>query len=202
MRYRQPESRPGELGILEFRDGKGRVTNDITDLGTVVKSWDGRSGKLNGLKYDIPDKNGHIPPGWRLIYKRSDLTPSQRNDEDGTGNALIVKQGGYCRWLQDDKAPGYTTTYLYQHKFAADRNIGKPSMPTTTSPDGQTIMFKFQTEGITPADDANREDIQFHPDGKKDGTAGCIGIQSYDDCKDVYRYLNDYRALKLKTDLE
>lgn len=200
FRYHQPDLQPGEIGTLEFCDGKGRITDTNTDYGSVIKSWSGRSGKTTGGDYDEPGENGHIPPGWRYIYKRSDFSATQRNREEGTGNSMIVRQGNYCRWLQDDNAPGYATNYLYKQSIEGDRNIGKPSMPTTTSDSGQTVMFKFQTE-VIPPNTSQRTEIQFHPDGKKDGTAGCIGIQTYDACKEVYRYLNDFKAMKLKVEL-
>lgn len=200
FRYHQPDLQPGEIGTLEFCDGKGRITDTNTDYGSVIKSWSGRSGKTTGGDYDEPGDNGHIPPGWRYIYKRNDFAATQRNIEEGAGNDMIVRQGNYCRWLQDDSATGYATSYLYRQSVAADCAIGKPSMPTVTSDSGQTVMFKFQTE-VIPPNTSGRSEIQFHPDGKKDGTAGCIGIQTYAACKEVYRYLNDFKAMKLKVEL-
>lgn len=204
MRYRHPNGQPGELGTLEFRDGKGRITNDNTDLGTVIKTWSARSGLPGGAAYNVKDGHGHAPPGWRLIFRRTDFNVAlkQTNTQVGAGDDLVVKQGSYCRWFQDDNPPGYTETYIYRENDANDKAIGKPAMETETSSSGQTIMFKFQTEVIPPTSEANRSDIQIHPDGKKNGSDGCISIQSYDDCKEVYRYLYDYRALKLKIDLE
>ena len=201
FRYLQPDGQPREIGTLKFCDGRGRITDTSTDAGAVIKSWSGRSGKTTGGVYDEPGENGHIPPGWRYIYKRSDFTATQRNREEGIGDNMTVKQGNYCRWLQDDNAPHYASAYLYRQSAVGDRTIGKPATPNTTSDSGQTVMFKFQTE-VIPPNISERSEIQFHPDGKKDGTAGCIGIQTYAACKEVYRYLNDYKVMKLNVELD
>lgn len=197
LSFRQRTNQPGTLATLEFRDGIGRISASRTDAGNVIRSWNARSGKIGGDAYDVPNRNGHIPPGWRYVFERYDFTPQQRNQATGTGVNLVIRQGPYCRWYQDDYPPHYTTEYLYQEREPRDVQIGRPIIHTTTSSAGQTIMFKFQTEVIPPTSPAQRSEIQFHPDGFKDGTAGCIGIQGYDDCLEFYRYLHAYHQLKL-----
>ena len=105
------------------------------------------------------------------------------------------KMGGYVRWKQDDEADAakrYTANYLYDASKDKDLGIGEPL----------SIRFKFQTEVIPPTSPAGRSQIQIHPDGKKDGTAGCIGIQTYGDCEAVAATLRNYHALKLKVDIQ
>ena len=45
---------------------------------------------------------------------------------------------------------------------------------------------------------AVRATVGSHPDAKKDGSAGCIGIQNYDSCRQVTQSLRRYHGLKLK----
>jgi hypothetical protein len=192
--YQQPMGQPGAYGLLTFYDGKGRLTNERTDYGDQLAQWVGKSGKTTGGHYDEGGQNGHIPPGWRIVFRRTDLSAAQRNKVEGTGANRVIREGGYCRWMQDDAtaaAQRYTTTYEYHGNNAHDVVIGEPT----------TIMFKFQTEVIPPTSAAGRSEIQIHPDGKKDGTSGCIGIQDYTDCADVFRVLTNYHGLKLKVEL-
>ena len=193
--YQQPTGQPGAYGLLTFYGGKGRVTNDNTDYGDQLAQWVGKSGKTTGGDYDQTGRNGHIPPGWRIVFQRTDFTDKQRNQETGSGANRVIRQGGYCRWQQDDAttaAGRYTTTYEYHANNAHDVAVGEPT----------TVKFKFQTEVISPTSAANRAEIQIHPDGWKDGTAGCIGIQDYSDVIDVFRVLTNYHGLKLKVELD
>jgi hypothetical protein len=193
--FRQPSGQPGGIGTFELRDGKGRITDTQTDAGNLLLSWPARSGKAMGANYDVGDGNGHIPPGWRVVFERTDLTVAQKDSSSGSGRSKKIKQGGYVRWKQDDEtdvARRYTKNYLYDASKDNDYGIGEPD----------AISFKFQTEVISPTSAANRSEIQIHPDGKKDGTAGCIGIQTFQGCKDVSKLLRRYHALKLKTELQ
>jgi hypothetical protein len=76
---------------------------------------------------------------------------------------------------------------------AHDAQIGSPSP--------SEISFKFDVFPIPPTTTQNRTGIQIHPDGFKDGTAGCIGIQSYDNCRQVLQVLRRYHGLKVKVEV-
>jgi hypothetical protein len=59
---------------------------------------------------------------------------------------------------------------------------------------------------IAPGTAQGRTDIQIHPDGEctdnvMAGTAGCIGIQTYRDCEQVLKTLENYHGLKVKVQL-
>jgi hypothetical protein len=193
--FRQPSGQPGTLGTLEFRDGKGRVTNTEMDNGQVLATWSVKSGLTTGANYDVGGGNGHTPPGWYLTYERTDFTGTQRDTSSGTARNKKIKQGSYVRWKQDDETDPnlrYTTTYLYDASKDKDWGIGEPD----------AVRFKFQLEVIPPTSAANRSQIQIHPDGKQNGTAGCVGIQTYEDCLEVLHVLRRYNALKLKTEIE
>jgi hypothetical protein len=65
------------------------------------------------------------------------------------------------------------------------------------------IKFKFDMEPITPSTWQGRSGIQIHPDGECNdnimgGTAGCIGVQTYNDCREIDAILTGYHGLKVK----
>jgi len=192
--FQQPSGQPVGLGTLEFRDGKGRITDTQTDAGNLLLTWSARSGKTSGANYDVKDGHGHIPPGWRVVFERAVLTGAQKDSSSGSGRTKKIKQGGYVRWKQDDETDvaNRYTAYLYDASKDKDYGIGEPD----------AISFKFQTEVVAPSRAANRSEIQIHPDGKKDGTAGCIGIQTFRDCVSIKFILKRYNALKLKTEVQ
>jgi hypothetical protein len=205
LRFVQPAGQPGALGTLEFRDGKGRVRHewdgfgnefkmDETDMGNLIVSWNARSGWSTGGQYNKAEKNGHTPPGWwRLFWKA--VTDEQRDKESGSGTSKRIKQGGYVRWKQDDApdAEGrYTTPFVYDASDSNDVTIGEP----------EAIDFKYEMAVISPTRAQNRSYIQIHPDGKKDGTRGCIGIQSYQECVEVDSTLTNYNGLKFKVEVQ
>lgn len=204
----------GVLGELQFWDGKGRVRHefggkgkefkvDVTDWGKQIEHWPARSGRAKGSDYDVCDEGGHVPPGWfsqkicklKWVNESDDKHQINRNEIDGEKNPPLpfLDQGSYCRWKQDDEQVEenrYTENFRYYPSLAHDANIG--------SPESLTIKFKYDVDAIYPTDMQSRYAIQIHPDGKKNGTAGCIGIQSYSDCQKINRKLNEFHGLKLK----
>jgi len=214
FRFVQPAGAPGTVGTFEFRDGKGRVRHtsggygnefksDVTDLGSVIASFSAKSGKTYGSRnYLKRDKNGHIPPGWWVCTtRRTDFDgPDQRDKESGSGATKKISQGGYVRWKQDDEtdpAKRYTRLYRYDASNPHDATIGKPI----------SIMFKYDLMPIEPVTAPRRSEIQIHPDGectdpKMAGTAGCIGIQTFKDCKIIDAILQRFHGLKIKVQIQ
>ena len=219
LRFLQPggvagTNEPGTVGAFEFWDGKGRVRHrfggfthefeeDETDYGTRLAAWSARSGKMGdgsqgglvGGPYNIEGRNGHTPPGW-WQRERTPLTGNQLSTWQGTGNNRYLKEGNYCRWIQDDAtnpAQSYTQPYKFFPTNTHDSQIGSPSP--------NEISFKFDVFPIPPTMTQNRVGIQIHPDGKKDGTAGCIGVQNYDHCQQVLQSLRRYHGLKVKVQI-
>jgi len=143
------------------------------------------------------DRNAHAPPGWWRTTRRTDFNdPDQRDKESGSGGTKKISQGGYVRWKQDDEtdpAKRYTKLYRYDAANAHDAGIGEP----------KPIQFKYQLDAIMPETAQGRTNIQIHPDGEctdpeMAGTAGCIGIQTYSNCEQVLRTLENYHGLKVK----
>ena len=209
LRFLQPAGAPGTVGTIEFRDGKGRVKHkwggygkefkeDVTDLGSVLAAWTAKSGKLGRTDYRVPKGNGHAPPCWYSLKLRTDYNqPSQKDAPHGEGNSKTIQQGGYVRWMQDDNydaSNSYTQRYFYDASKLRDRTVGEPT----------PIRFKYQLETIKPANVSaviaaqNRSEIQLHPDGECNGTAGCVGVQTYLDCQQVDDVLTNYHGLKIK----
>jgi hypothetical protein len=217
LRFLQPAGAPGTAGTFEFWDGKGRVRhtfggfgnefkNDETDLGARITSWTAKSGKTvsntlyPGKSYNIPDGYGHAPPGWWRTTRRTDFTRTQADQPTGTGATKKIRQGGYVRWKQDDEtdaAARYTTLYKYDASNTHDAGIGEPT----------AIRFKYDLHPIAPGTAQGRSDIQIHPDGEctdpiMEGTAGCIGVQTYKACVEVNSILRGYHGLKVKVQLQ
>lgn len=226
IRFLQPRGAPGTVGTFEFWDGKGRVRHrigspifghefsgqDDTDFGNRLASWTAKSGKTTGQAYNIPHTKpgtgmGHTPPGWwRQWESDKKWTDEQLDAPTGTGPTRKVVQGGYVRWRQDDEtdpAKRYTTPYHYDGTTAHDRAAGEPV----------GLKFKYDMEPIPPANSTigaaaqNRSAIQIHPDGQCNhsimgGTAGCIGIQTWEGCNEVPATLKRFRGLKVKVELQ
>lgn len=185
----------GAIGRLEFRDGKGKINATETDLGAVLGTFIVRSGTTGGAAWNQAEGGGHTPPGWYYIYRRTDLSDSQIDDIDQKNGNYIVRQGPYVRWMQDDAQNSearYTTNYVYNRHNTRDRNIGLPT----------TVAFKWQIEPIPPDTASGRTHLQIHPDGRKNGTMGCIGIQSYSDCLAVHSLLRKYHQAHLLVSIE
>jgi len=61
-----------------------------------------------------------------------------------------------------------------------------------------SIHFKFELSPI--GNFTTRTFLQIHPDGFCDGTAGCVGIQAYDDCCKVLYLVRHYFQTRLLVD--
>lgn len=217
LRFLQPANAPGTVGTFEFWDGKGRVRHkfggfgkefktDETDYGTMLASWTAKSGKTAnnpvtpGKGYAVPEGFGHTPPGWWSTERRTDFSGEQPDAKSGIGANRKIRQGGYVRWSQDDEtsaAARYTTRYRYDASNAHDASLGEPT----------SLKFKYALEAIPPSEAQDRTDIQIHPDGEcldpiMAGTAGCIGIQTYQDCKQIDYVLQRFHGLRVKIQLK
>ena len=78
--------------------------------------------------------------------------------------------------------------YQYDAANANDLRIGVPS----------STYFKANLSVIPPSVTYGRTDLQVHPDGSRNGTAGCIGIQGIADTKRVKYLLQNFHGLKVK----
>jgi hypothetical protein len=185
----------GVLGTLEFRDGKGRISRSVTHNGNLLGAYPARSGLSNGSRWDVTGEGGHMPPGWYYMYRRTDFRGSQRDVRSNGSKNLVIRQGSYVRWQQDDATSPtqrYTNDYIYNAAYTRDSNIGLPTV----------ARFKWQLEPIPPDTAANRTQLQMHPDGRKNGTMGCVGIQAYNDCLSVNAILQRYHQLSLLVEIQ
>jgi len=220
--FKQKKGRPCYTGEFQLYDGIGRIHHtygskgnefkvDITDWGIARKTWYAKSGKplendptlepdphdgeqRYGADYDRPDERGHIPPGWWLVltYRIDGLTGRQNDYNRTVAGKTRLLQGNYRRWLVDDLATGgYTVRYRYDATLSHDLSIGKP----VTQP---SLAYKADLREILPTSAYNRSGIQIHPDGRKNGTAGCIGILSVPHVQEVSYILRNYHGLKVK----
>lgn len=202
--------------------GKGNeFRNDDTDMGTMLAFWTAKSGKtknnpiksLQGKDYNVPAGFGHVPPGWWRQSSAGALTGAQLDQKKGTGNSTTIKQGAYMRWRQDDEqdpAKRYTKPYRYDASNEHDRALGEPvgigfkyNMVPITVNDPQPPFTGAEEAVKYIPESQNRFAIQIHPDGECNdpvmgGTAGCIGIQTYQGCYDVRDLLQRYHSLKVK----
>lgn len=185
----------GVLGRLEFRDGKGRISPSSTDQGNILSVYTARSGLSKGNRWDVAGGGGHMPPGWYYMYRRTDFSVGQTDVRRNGSSSLVLRQGAYVRWQQDDAIDlrqRYTNDYIYNSAYSRDRDIGLPTV----------ARFKWQLEPIPPNTAANRTQLQIHPDGRKNGTMGCVGIQSYNDCLSVNAILQRYHQLSLLVEIQ
>lgn len=207
----------GVLGSLRFYDGKGRIRHDfggkgkefdkdVTHMGQLITSWSARSGTNGGEDYDVTDQGGHVPPGWWRISDGGGLGKSQMDDDNKKlGEDRRITQGSYIRWRQDDENPSYATKYKYDGSEEHDRDIGLPerigfkyNMTPILARDPQTTISSNDVAIKDVKESSNRYAIQIHPDGKQNGTGGCIGIQNFEDCKEVRAALTNYKKLTIK----
>ncbi len=78
------------------------------------------------------------------------------------------------RWKQDyETDPGKRYTNSYEYDTAKTRDVGNGAP--------EAIKFKCRLESILPFG-TRRTQLQIHSAAKKDGTASCVGIQTYADC--------------------
>jgi hypothetical protein len=187
-------------------------TIDEVDEGILVRSWDARSGKMKngtqgaygeggiiGKEYWVPEIKGkplpcgHTPPGWWQIQRREGLSETQQDHANSNGysnNKEQLFQGSYSRW-EFDSPSKYKKIYLYDENDPEDKAHGAPDK---TGRKG----YKWDMFIIEGNIDYKKVGIQIHPDGWRDGTAGCVGIQSMDACKQIHKYLTKLNGQKIR----
>lgn len=182
--------RNGNTGTNAFYDGKGRYQDENgawqVDVGTLVHGpYNIRSG--TNTTDATASGAGPTPLGWYGLYERTDFRTvwegSARPQTDHTvgrnGTQLgYLQQGSYCQW----SAAGNRTAYTHQG-----------SNPPAT------IRFKFQL--VPNGHDAHGRDyLQVHPDGFNDGTAGCVGMQTFSDCCKMFFLMRHYYGASIRVE--
>ncbi len=211
--FKQPKNKPGVAGDFEFWDGKGRIRNksdgykkefqeDETHWGKKLAKWSAKSGRPSdepdgNTDYKIENGNGHTPPGWWWTVDNSPLynreTQLNKYWISNVNGKQQWRQASFSRWKQDDESDTlkkYTNDWIYDASIKKDEDIGKPTL----------IEYKFRLFPITPTTRYQRNGLLLHPDGKRDGTIGCIGIQTYNQCENVAKLLRAYNGLKIKVE--
>jgi hypothetical protein len=89
-----------------------------------------------------------------------------------------LQQGSYCQWATAGNRTAYT------HNGA-----NPPS----------SIQFKFEL--VEAYEFTTRTNLQIHPDGFNDGTAGCVGMQNYNDCCKIFFLLRHYYGTSLRVEV-
>jgi len=116
--------------------------------------------------------------------------PQTNHHIDASGNFLgYVQQGSYCQWAQ-------AGNHNIEGKGAYGYDNEDDSNPYDGMPD--SIHFKFELVEI--GEFTTRTFLQIHPDGYCDGTAGCLGLQTYDDCCKVLFLMRHYFQTRLLVD--
>ena len=195
--------RNGNTGTIAFYDGKGRYQDQNgtwqVDVGNLVHGpFNILSG--TGTTDETVRGSGPTPIGWYGLFERLDFNPDWqfnqktqrwiRPQQDHNFNhpsggrqrpplqdttAEYWQQGSYSQWSM----VGNRTTYT--HRGAA------------TPPSVQ-----FKVELVNWGHNAHGRDLlQIHPDGWNDGTAGCVGIQTYNDCCRVFFHLRHYYGTQI-----
>ena len=200
--------------MLEWRDGRGYINKGeqfwgrpapqtTFHPGKVLKSFKARSGLRGHFK---PYESGSMSPLPPLLYgycKRFtfkdplqlDNVPAQRRD--------LVLQGLYRRWKSDS-----SKVFCYSAGAAASQMNARTGNPFT----GDSLHFKFQIQMLPQSPpfkeprtgrtitENPRGELQFHPNGGRGGTYGCIGLQDWQDCCEAFIYLNYYYLRSLKVE--
>ncbi len=221
---------PGTTGTCHFYDGKGRVYNkagsplygnefsgdgsDATDYGNQLYNWLVKSGKPWGQAYNIPHTphqyhsgGGHTPLGW---FTDEVKTPPSDPDQPYEGSSTRILQGAMVRWAQDnntDAAQSGLQVYAgaqdwpFPESSEYDSYVYDPAVDGSLgAPGNSELHFEYLLDPIPPSTMQNRTGIAIHPDGECDGTAGCIGIQTWKDCNRVQYTLKNYHGLKIKVE--
>ena len=190
--------RNNNTGTIALYDGKGRLPDGAIDYGEIVKGpYQIKTGQAGFTDETIPNK-GPTPMGWYGLFERTDMQirwngtsrPQTNHHLDAGGSFLgFVQQGSYCQWDQsgNHNIPG-KGAYGYDNGSASNPYQGMPN----------SIHFKFELSQM--GNFTTRTSLQIHPDGFSDGTAGCVGIQAYDDCTKVLYLLRHYFQTNLLVD--
>jgi hypothetical protein len=199
--------RTDNTGTIAFYDGKGRKPDGTIDFGQIVKGpYQIKTGQAGQPDETVPNE-GPTPMGWYGLWARNrgnnnnDMrttwTPGgsrpQTNHDYGPGNSRpalgYVQQGSYCQWA----TPG---NYNIPNKGLYGYDNGNDSDPY----DGMPASIHFKFELVEIGNFTTRDLLQIHPDGFCDGTLGCIGIQTYDDCCKVLFLVRHYFQSRLLVD--
>jgi len=78
--------------------------------------------------------------------------------------------------------------FVYDKSISHDAQIGQPTF----------IEYKFRLFAIPPTTPYSRSGLLIHPDGKRDGTLGCIGLQTWEGVNGAANVQRRYHGLKLK----
>lgn len=135
---------------------------------------------------------GHTPLGWF-----TDSVKNPPSDPDVSYQGSSIKEGAMVRWAQDNATDASQSG---RQKYATDY-IYNPSVDSSKgAPGNNEVHFEYLLDPISPSTMQNRSGIAIHPDGECDGTMGCIGIQTWNDCKRVQYILQNYHGLKIKVE--
>lgn len=197
--------RTDNTGTIALYDGKGENDDGTVDFGQIVKGpYQIKTGQEGQPDETVPN-SGPTPMGWYGLYARNrggnntDMrtwwTPKgarpQTNHHLDKNDAFLgyVQQGSYCQWSQagNHNIVG-KGAYGYDNEDDSDRYDGMPD----------SIHFKFELVEI--GEFTTRTYLQVHPDGYCDGTAGCLGLQTYDDCCKVLFLMRHYFQTRLLVD--
>jgi hypothetical protein len=188
--------RNGNTGTTAFFDGKGRYRDEdgawqVDDGQLVHGPYNIQSG--TGTQDETVRGRGPTPAGWYGLFERTDFRtwwdgrarPQTNHSTGANGQALgYLQQGSYCQWSGPGNRAGQHQHGAYQH--------------TGANPPA-SVHFKFEL--VPWGHNAHgRTVLQIHPDGFNDGTAGCVGIQSYTDCCHIFFLLRHYFGTKLQVE--
>lgn len=189
--------RNGNVGTTSFYDGKGRYQDQNgvwqVDVGRIIHGpYNMRSGI--GTQDETVTGRGPTPVGWYGLYERTDFRtvwdgrsrPQTNHTIGQNGRPLgYLQQGSYCQWEDEGNRDGQHQNGAYQHSG-------------DNPPD--SIQFKFEL--LPWGHDAHgRTFLQIHPDGFNDGTSGCVGIQTYDDCCHIFFLHRHYFGTKMLVEI-
>ena len=196
--------RTNNVGTIALYDGKGRKPNETTDFGQIVKGPFNMKTGQDGFHDETTPNKGPTPLGWYGLWDRNpaDVNGGMRTTWDGTARPQTnhhndasgtflsyVQQGSYCQWAS-------AGNYDIPNKGLYGYDNNDKNAPYVGMPD--SIHFKFELSPI--GDFTTRTFLQIHPDGFCDGTAGCVGIQSYADCTKVLFLVRHYFQTNLLVD--
>jgi predicted outer membrane repeat protein len=198
-------NRSSDSGFALF-DGKGLIGGTdrkpkVHEGTQISSSFPVKSGGSNCSDETTPFR-GPIPAGWYEINERSGLSLGRfrwdgeihrrvdvqsdrpkfpdpitdKNADQGLDRSPKLYQGGYSLW--DIAVPLRNGVRIY------DPALDGPQRPVS-------ISFKYD---LTPNPD-DRDAIQIHPDGHNDGTAGCVGLQNFQEAIKVHYLLRHLRGL-------
>jgi hypothetical protein len=183
--------RDGNAGTIAFHDGKGRYRDAQgrwqDDPGELVYGPCDILSGITGVTNEAIRNQGPTPIGWYRLYERRDFQPDwvgrSRPQVDHILNPQgYLQQGSYCQWSGPGNRAGQGIHGAYQHEGE-------------NPPD--SIHFKFQL--VNWGHNARgRTELQIHPDGFNDGTAGCIGVQTYADCCEIMFLLRHYSGTHIR----